>query len=125
MVEGGARGEGFHRLQPKRARPDDRGRVLRAGQAGATVSTPVTWDELAAVETKDFTIESMPERFAKSGDLQAGIDDAGYDLRKIESGSIAKRRTGLGEAPYPPNFPKMAGEPKRVQPSRAKKKTTE
>jgi len=93
-----------------RARPD------------ATVSTPVTWEELDAVETEDFTLATMPARFAELGDVQAAIDDAVCDLRKLEEWVEREEAEGVGEAPYPPNFPKMPGEPKRVQPSRAKKK---
>jgi DNA ligase D len=93
-----------------RARPD------------GTVSAPVTWDELADVETEDFTLATMPARFAELGDVQAGIDDAVCDLRKLEEWVEREEAEGVGEAPYPPNFPKMPGEPKRVQPSRAKKK---
>ena len=87
----------------------------------ATVSAPVTWDELPDVETEDFTIPTMRERFAKLGDVQAGIDDAVCDLRKLLEWVERDETEGLGEAPYPPNFPKMPGEPARVQPSRAKK----
>jgi DNA ligase D len=87
----------------------------------ATVSAPVTWDELPDVETEDFTIPTMRERFAKLGDVQAGIDDAVCDLRKLIQWVERDENEGLGEAPYPPNFPKMPGEPARVQPSRAKK----
>ncbi len=91
-----------------RARPD------------ATVSAPVTWDELPDVETEDFTIPTMLERFSKLGDVQAQIDDHVNDLRVLLGWVERDESAGLGEAPYPPNFPKMPGEPKRVQPSRAK-----
>ena len=87
----------------------------------ATVSAPVTWEELPDVETEDFTIPTMRVRFAKVGDVQAGIDDAVCDLRKLLEWVERDEQEGLGEAPYPPNFPKMPGEPARVQPSRAKK----
>jgi DNA ligase D len=87
----------------------------------ATVSTPVTWDELPDVETEDFTMATVPERFARLGDVQAGIDDAVNDLRVLLEWVEREEREGVGEAPYPPNFPKMPGEPKRVQPSRARK----
>ena len=93
-----------------RARPD------------ATVSAPVTWDELQDVETEDFTLATMPARFAELGDVQAGIDDAVCDLRVLLEWVERDEKEGIGEAPYPPNFPKMPGEPARVQPSRAKKK---
>ena len=92
-----------------RARPD------------ATVSAPVTWDELQEVETEDFTIATMPARFAAIGDRHAGIDDAVCDLERLVEWVERDEREGVGEAPYPPNFPKMPGEPKRVQPSRARR----
>jgi DNA ligase D len=92
-----------------RARPD------------ATVSAPVTWEELPEVETEDFTIPAMLERFARLGDVQAGIDDAVCDLRVLLEWVERDETEGLGEAPYPPNFPKMSGEPRRVQPSRARR----
>jgi DNA ligase D len=92
-----------------RARPD------------ATVSAPFGWDELADLETEDFTMATMPARFAELGDVQAGIDDAVNDLGKLFEWVEREEAAGEGEAPYPPNFPKMPGEPRRVQPSRAKK----
>jgi DNA ligase D len=92
-----------------RARPD------------ATVSAPFRWDELPDLETEDFTMATMPARFAELGDVQAGIDDAVNDLGKLIEWVEREEAAGEGEAPYPPNFPKMPGEPKRVQPSRAKK----
>jgi DNA ligase D len=92
-----------------RARPD------------GTVSAPVGWDELQEVEIEDFTLVTMPERFAGLGDVQAGIDDAVCDLRRLLEWVEREEAAGEGEAPYPPNFPKMPGEPPRVQPSRARK----
>jgi DNA ligase D len=91
-----------------RARPD------------ATVSAPVTWDELPDVETEDFTMATMPARFARLGDVQAGIDAAVCDLQVLLEWVEQERREGRGEEPYPPHFPKMPGEPARVQPSRAR-----
>jgi DNA ligase D-like protein (predicted polymerase) len=91
-----------------RARPD------------ATVSSPVTWDELPGVETEDFTLASMPGRFQKVGDVQAGIDDSLCDLRVLFEWVERDEAEGIGEAPYPPHFPKQPGEPRRVQPSRAR-----
>ncbi len=87
----------------------------------ATVSAPVTWDELPEVETEDFTLATMPARFASLGDAQAGIDNAVCDLLVLLGWVERDEAAGVGEAPYPPNFPKMPGEPPRVQPSRAKK----
>ncbi len=92
------------------------------GRPDATVSAPVTWDELPDVETEDFSMATMPERFAKLGDVHAGIDDAVCDLEVLLAWVERDEKEGLGEAPYPPNFPKMPGEPPRVQPSRAKKR---
>ena len=92
-----------------RARPD------------ATVSAPVTWDELPDVETEDFTIPTMLDRFAKQGDVHAGIDDSLCELERLLEWVERDEKEGLAEAPYPPNFPKMPGEPKRVQPSRARR----
>ena len=86
----------------------------------AAVSAPVTWDELPDVETEDFTLVSMPARFATLGDVQAAIDDTVCDLRVLLEWVERDEAAGVGEAPYPPNFPKMPGEPPRVQPSRAK-----
>jgi DNA ligase D len=91
------------------------------GRPDATVSAPVAWDELADVSTEDFTMATMPPRFATLGDVQAGIDDAVCDLRVLLEWVERDEREGVGEAPYPPNFPKMPGEPPRVQPSRARK----
>jgi DNA ligase D len=91
------------------------------GRADATVSAPVTWDELPEVESEDFTLATMPERFARLGDVQAAIDETVCDLNVLLEWVEREEATGEGEAPYPPNFPKMPGEPKRVQPSRAKR----
>jgi hypothetical protein len=64
---------------------------------------------------------TMPARFAELGDVQSGIDDEVCDLRTLLAWVEREEADGVGEAPYPPNFPKMPDEPKRVQPSRAKK----
>jgi DNA ligase D len=92
------------------------------GRPDATVSAPVLWDELPDVEMEDFTIATMPARFAELGDLHEGIDEAVCDLEVLLEWVEREEKEGVGEAPYPPNFPKMPGEPPRVQPSRAKKK---
>jgi DNA ligase D len=87
----------------------------------ATVSTPVSWDELPDVDPRELTLASVPSRFAELGDVQAGIDAAVCDLRVLLEWVERDEGEGLGEAPYPPNFPKMPDEPPRVQPSRARK----
>ena len=87
----------------------------------ATISAPLTWDELPDVATEDFTLATMPKRFAEMGDVQAGIDDSLCDLRVLFEWVERDEAEGFGEAPYPPHFPKQPGEPSRVQPSRAKR----
>jgi DNA ligase D len=82
---------------------------------GAPVSAPVTWDELAHVAPEDFTVATMPARFAQCGDLHAAIDDRAASLQPLLDLYDAQ---GDGDLPYPPDYPKMPGEPKRVQPSR-------
>ncbi len=85
----------------------------------APVSAPVTWDELADVDPSQFTVKTMPERFRTLGDLHAAIDDQAHDLTPVlEWYERDERDKGLGDMPYPPDYPKMPGEPKRVQPSR-------
>jgi len=86
----------------------------------ATASAPVTWDELPDVDPDDFDLRTMPERFAKVGDPHAAIDDVAHDLTPLLEWY---ERDGLGDLPYPPEYPKMPGEPKRVQPSRARDDT--
>jgi DNA ligase D len=85
---------------------------------GAPVSAPVTWDELAEVTPEDFTVATMPARFAEVGDRHAKIDEVSHSLEPLLQ--MYARDEGEGEAdmPYPPDYPKMPGEPKRVQPSR-------
>jgi DNA ligase D-like protein (predicted polymerase) len=88
----------------------------------APVSAPVTWEELPDVEMRDFTALTMPARFAELGDLHAGIDDAVCTIEPLlEWADRDETDHGLGDAPYPPNFPKQEGEPPRVQPSRKNK----
>lgn len=89
------------------------------GSPVGRVSAPVTWDELPDVEMDDFTIATMPARFAELGDLHDGIDDAVWSIEPLlDWADRDERDRGLGDAPYPPNYPKMPGEPPRVQPSR-------
>ncbi len=86
------------------------------------VSTPITWQELPEVRMQDFTMATVPARFAELGDLHAGIDDTPFDISELLDWSVRdEHELGQGDAPYPPNFPKMEAEPMRVQPSRAKK----
>jgi DNA primase len=82
---------------------------------GAPVSAPVTWDELTEVEPEDFTVETMPARFASVDDPHEAIDAVAHSLEPLLELYGAQ---GRGDMPYPPDYPKMPGEPKRVQPSR-------
>ncbi|GHJ49577.1 ATP-dependent DNA ligase [Catellatospora sp. TT07R-123] len=87
----------------------------------ATVSTPVSWDELKSVEPDDFDLRTVPVRLAQVGDLYAELDGVAHDLSVLlEWWERDERDRGLGEMPYPPDYPKMPGEPMRVQPSRAR-----
>jgi DNA ligase D len=85
---------------------------------GAPVSAPVTWDELAVVAPEDFTVATMPARFAEIGDAHAAIDDVAHSLQPLLDLYERDAAGGRGDMPYPPDYPKMPGEPKRVQPSR-------
>ena len=84
----------------------------------ATVSTPVTWDELVDVDPDDCTMATVPALLARRGDPMAGIDDVAHDLHPLLELADRDEASGLGDLPYPPSYPKMPGEPKRVQPSR-------
>jgi DNA ligase D len=85
---------------------------------GAPVSAPVAWDELPEVAPEDFTVATVPARFADVGDLHAAIDDVHHSLEPLLELYERDEAEGAGDMPYPPDYPKMPGEPKRVQPSR-------
>ena len=95
-------------------------RCFDTQQAARLQSLHGRLDELPDVATEDFTLVTMQERFAELGDVQAGIDDVVCDLGVLLEWVEREEAAGEGEAPYPPNFPKMPGEPRRVQPSRAR-----
>jgi DNA ligase D-like protein (predicted polymerase) len=86
----------------------------------ARVSAPVTWDELAACRLEDFTLHTMPPRFAAIGDRHAGIDEHPGSLEPLLELSARQETEGLGDAPWPPHYAKQPGEPSRVAPSRRK-----
>jgi DNA ligase D len=88
---------------------------------GATVSTPISWDELADVDPSAFTVRSLPERISAIGDPWAGLLDERGSIDTLLEWWRRDLENGLGELAFPPEFPKMPGEPPRVQPSRAKK----
>ncbi|HEV2277289.1 MAG TPA: non-homologous end-joining DNA ligase, partial [Acidobacteriaceae bacterium] len=87
----------------------------------ARVSAPLTWDEVTACDPADFTVFTMPERFAKVGDPHAAMDEHVGSLDTLLELSARDEAAGLGDAPWPPHFRKQAGEAPRVAPSKARK----
>jgi len=86
----------------------------------ARVSTPLDWSEVPDCEPADFTVLSIPRRFAELGDPHADIDASPGSLEKLLELAARDEAAGLGDAPWPPHFRKMEGEGPRVAPSRAK-----
>jgi bifunctional non-homologous end joining protein LigD len=86
----------------------------------ARVSAPLSWDEVPDCDPAEFTLATMPQRFAGLGDRHAGIDAAAGSLDPLLELSAEQERGGLGDAPWPPHYRKQAGEPARVQPSKAR-----
>lgn len=86
--------------------------------ADARVSAPIAWDDVDTCEPGDFTLATMPARFARVGDLHQGIDQQAGSLERLLELSARQERDGLGDAPWPPQYKKQPGEPLRVQPSR-------
>jgi DNA ligase D-like protein (predicted polymerase) len=86
----------------------------------ARVSTPLAWDEVPACDPAEFTVRSVPRRFAELGDPHAGIDAAAGSLEGLLELAARDEAAGLGDAPWPPHYRKMEGEAPRVAPSRAK-----
>jgi DNA ligase D-like protein (predicted polymerase) len=84
----------------------------------ARVSAPLAWEEIDACEPRDFTLATMPARFAEIGDRHADIDGHPCSLEPLLELSARQEREGLGDAPWPPHYQKQPGEPARVQPSR-------
>lgn len=84
----------------------------------ARVSCPLTWDELPAAELDDFTVATVPGRYESEGDPWEAIDDRRFSLQPLLDLVERHEREGLGDAAWPPNYPKQPGEPPRVQPSR-------
>jgi DNA ligase D len=88
----------------------------------ARVSCPLDWDEVADVEPDELTIHTVPARLRERGDPSAGIDEHAGSLDRLLELAARDEREGLGDAPWPPHFRKQKGEPKRVQPSRARRR---
>ncbi len=84
----------------------------------ATVSAPLLWSEVPDASLEDFTLRSVPARYARLGDVGAGLDDHAFSLEPLLE-LVARHETeGLGDAPWPPHYAKGAEEPPRVQPSK-------
>jgi bifunctional non-homologous end joining protein LigD len=84
----------------------------------ARVSTPLTWDEVPDCRPEEFTIDSVPQRYARLGDLAEGIDSAAGSLEPLLELAGRDAAAGLPDAPWPPHYDKQEGEPPRVQPSK-------
>ncbi len=89
----------------------------------ARVSAPLEWDEIAACDPADFTLATMPARFARVGDPHAAMDRHVCTLDTLLELAARHERDGLGDAPWPPHYRKQQGEPARVQPSRRRTPT--
>jgi DNA ligase D-like protein (predicted polymerase) len=89
----------------------------------ARVSAPLTWEEVPFCEPGDFTLTTMPARFAKLGHVHHAMDDRAFSLDPLLELSARHEREGLGDAPWPPHYRKQEGEPARVQPSRRRQST--
>ena len=86
----------------------------------ARVSTPLSWDEVLTCDPADFTVLTVPDRFARIGDPHAGMDEHPGTLSALLEMAARDEAEGVGDAPWPPHFRKMEGEPARVQPSKAR-----
>lgn len=84
----------------------------------ATVSTPLTWEELVDAEPDDFTVATVPALLERRPDPMAAMDSDVQSIEPLLEMVARDEDNGLSDMPYPPNYPKMPGEPKRVQPSR-------
>ena len=91
----------------------------------ARVSAPLGWEEIDACDPADFTLDTMPARFARLGDRHAGIDEGACSLERLLELSARQEREGEGDAPWPPHYRKQDGEPARVQPSKRRTSTGE
>ena len=85
------------------------------------VSAPISWDELADVEIEDFPLDTFARRWEKVGDLTDGIDEAAGRIDTLMEWVARDESNGIGDAPWPPHYPKMPGEPPRVQPSKQRR----
>jgi len=86
----------------------------------ARVSMPLRWDEVMTCDPADFTVLTVPDRFAKIGDPHATMDEYAGVLDALLEIAARDEAEGIGDAPWPPHFRKGEGEPARVQPSKAR-----
>jgi bifunctional non-homologous end joining protein LigD len=86
----------------------------------ARVSAPLSWDEVDDCNPEDFTLGTMPQRFAKIGDRHASMDASAGSLDGLLELSARQEQEGQGDAPWPPHYRKQPGEPPRVQPSKSR-----
>jgi hypothetical protein len=86
----------------------------------ARVSAPLHWQEVSDCDPEDFTVLTIPKRFAEFGDPHASIDASPGSLERLLDLAARDEAAGLGDAPWPPHFRKVAGEAPRVAPSRAR-----
>jgi DNA ligase D-like protein (predicted polymerase) len=89
------------------------------------VSAPFRWDELGDVEISDFPLDRFAERWASAGDLTAGMDETAGRIDILLQWMARDEENGIGDAPWPPHYPKMPGEPPRVQPSKQRRRDDE
>ena len=88
----------------------------------ARVSCPLEWDEVPDADPGELRLDTVPERLAERGDPSAAIDEHAGSLDALLELAARDEAGGLSDAPWPPHFRKQKGEPKRVQPSRARKR---
>ena len=84
----------------------------------ARVSTPLSWDEVPGCRPEAFTVDTVPQRFARLGDPWQGMDEAAGSLEPLLRLAEQDEAAGLPDAPWPPHYDKQSGEPPRVQPSK-------
>jgi bifunctional non-homologous end joining protein LigD len=89
----------------------------------ARVSAPLAWEEIESANPADFTLATIPRRFAERGDPHTDMDQHPCSLERALELSAKQERDGLGDAPWPPHYRKQPGEPDRVQPSRRSSRT--
>ncbi len=90
-------------------------------RVGAQVSTPFRWEELATIDPEAWTVATVPDRLAAEGDPWAGIAQHPQDISGFVEEFVSSLADGVPDAPWPPQYPKMPHEPRRVAPSRARK----